>query len=374
MEFAFTAEQEQLRDTIRAFLRNSAPSADLTYPPSLDRPLWTKLCAELGLVALPVDEEHGGFGASLVEVAVAVEELGAALSPLPYLATVSAAAAIDPASPAAALLPALCDGSLVGTLAPAGFDRPGGPSCTARQEGSRFVLDGVADHVLDGGVADIAVVAATYADHAALFAVPLGDSGPAASILDGGAPPRRTVHPTLDTRRGQARLEFHATPAVLACPSEDGGAAAAHASDLMLAMLAVESVGVAWASLDRTIEHLRTREQFGAPLATFQALRHRVADVFVRLEAATSSAWYAVRVAGTPEFAVAAPVAKLVATEAAYAVTAESIQLHGGIGFTWEHDAHRYFKRAAVNRMLYGDPITLRRLIGQRAGVGRPPR
>jgi alkylation response protein AidB-like acyl-CoA dehydrogenase len=117
--------------------------------------------------------------------------------------------------------------------------------------------------------------------------------------------------------------------------------------------------------------HLRTREQFGVPLATFQALRHRVADLAVAVEAATSTAWYAMRLAAArdPELHVVAPMAKLVATEAAYRVAAESIQLHGGIGFTWEHDAHLYLKRATVNRLLHGDPLTLRRTVGQRAGI-----
>jgi len=341
VDFGFTPEQEALRATVRAAARRS----------TRDDPLWTVLTGQIGLTALAIPEAHGGDGASLVEVAIAIEELGAALAPVPYLSSACAAAAIDPDCPAAAaLLPDLAAGRTVATLALA---EPGtgwlanGWRCTATRDGDRYLLDGVKEHVLDGDVADLAIVGASCdGGEPALFAVALTD---------------RTVHPTLDQTRRQARLVFRGAPAVHVN-------AANGAVDLLLAALAVESVGVARTSLARIVEHLRTREQFGVALATFQALRHRVADLAVAVESATSSAWYAIRVAGTEEFAVAAPLAKLVAAEAAYTVTAASIQLHGGIGFTWEHDAHRYFKRATTNRLLGGDPVALRRLIGSRIG------
>src|SRR5690606_36830316 len=173
----------------------------------------------------------------------------------------------------------------------------------------------------------------------------------------------RTPHETLDLTRRPARLESDDAPAVRV------GVHPARAVDVLWAALAVESIGVARTSLERTIDYLQTRVQFGVPLSHFQALRHRVADLFTMVEAATSSAWYAIRVARTPEFPVAAPLAKLVATRSAYAVTAESIQLHGGIGFTWEHDAHLYFKRATANRLLFGDEVRLRQVIASRAGL-----
>jgi alkylation response protein AidB-like acyl-CoA dehydrogenase len=319
VDFAFTDEQRDLRAAVRRLLERA------------DDRLWSKMVDELGLTALVVPEKYGGFGASLVEVAVALEETGAALTPVPLLATTTATAAIDATTPAGvALLPDLAAGSAVATLA---FG-----DLRATPDGDAYRVDGTASHVLDGDRADVAVV--VCAD--GLFAVPVGHAA-------------RTVHPTLDQTRSQASLSFDGAPASRV------GSSGGHAVSLLRAGLAVESVGVARAALAAAVEHLRTREQFGAPLATFQALRHRVADLTVRLEAATSSAWYAVRVAGTDEFPVAATVAKLVATEAAYTVTGECIQLFGGIGFTWEHDAHRYFKRATANRLLAGDPVTLRR-------------
>jgi alkylation response protein AidB-like acyl-CoA dehydrogenase len=168
--------------------------------------------------------------------------------------------------------------------------------------------------------------------------------------------------PTLDVTRGQATLILTAAPA-----RPVARAGAAHALAVVHALVAAESIGVARAALQSTVEHLRTRHQFGVPLASFQALRHRVADLYVMHEQATSTARYALRCFGTPEFALAAPLAKLAATEAAWTVTRESIQLLGGVGFTWEHPAHRYLKRATANHLLAGDPVALRRLLLARA-------
>lgn len=318
VDFSFTDEQQDLRAAVRRLLDRGGP-------------LWTKMVDELGLPALAIPEEHGGFGASLVEVAVALEETGASLAEVPLLATVTAAAAIDPATPAGAdLLPRLAAGGVVATLA---FG-----SLSATAGGGRHRVSGTAENVLCGGEANVAVAVTG----AGLFAVPMDHVA-------------RAVHPTLDQTRSQATLVFDAAPADrVAAP---GGRALA----LVRAALAIESVGVARAALAVAVEHLKTREQFGVTLSTFQALRHRVADLAVQVQAATSSAWYAVRTAGTDEFPTAAAVAKLVATEAAFTVTGECIQLLGGIGFTWEHGAHRYFKRATTNRLVAGTPDAIRR-------------
>ena len=332
MNFAFTPEQEELRATVRRLLsRHRGP----------DGPLWTTMTKDVGLTALAVPEQHGGFGASLVEVAIAVEEAGAALVAVPLLATTTATAAIDPDTPAGAdLLPGLAAGTTVATLVFGGVASP---------DANAYRLTGTAAHVLDGATADVFVVAARGPDGPdALFAVAAGDCA-------------RTAAATLDQTRGQASLTFAGSPARPVSRPGDGGAAAVRARALLRTALAVDSIGAARTALSTVVTHLTTREQFGVRLATFQALRHRVADLHVALEAATSSAWYAVRVAGTAEFPAAAAVAKLAATEAAYTVTAQAIQLLGGIGFTWEHDAHRYFKRATANRLLAGDPVTLRR-------------
>jgi alkylation response protein AidB-like acyl-CoA dehydrogenase len=325
-----TPEQDELRAAVRDFFQHHG--AD-----------WKRLTGELGLTALPIDEAHGGFGATPIEVGIALEEAGAVLLDAPLLPTLVAGMALHGAS--TDVLPALAAGTAIGTVA--------GGDCTARPSGAGFVLDGVDDHVLDGHRADLVLVAAASGlylvrtEHATLEA-----------------------HPTLDQTRGQARLVLDSTPAERVGGPEE----ATRALDLLYAALAIEAIGVARASLALTVAHLKTREQFGVPLATFQALRHRVADLHVQLEAATSSAWHALHAAGTAEFTIAAPLAKLVAAEAAYAITAEGIQLLGGIGFTWEHDAHRYFKRATTTRLLCGDAVALRRLLALRAGLRADPR
>lgn len=351
MEFGFTAEQAQLRDTVRSFLDRHATSERIRAVDGFDPELWRRLTGELGLSALAVPEEHGGFGATEVEIGVVLEETGRALAPAPMLSTLVAAAAIDPKL-APDLLAEIAEGRTIASLAVA---EPGDPDpsawrCTAQPDGDGYRLDGAKEHVLDGQVADVVVVAAVCDGEPGLYAARTADAA-------------RTPHDTLDLTRRQARLRFDAAPAVRVGADPD------RALNLLWAALAVESIGVARASLEQTVEYLQTRKQFGVPLAHFQALRHRVADLFTMVEAATSSAWYAIRVAGTPEFPVAAPLAKLVATRAAYTVTAESIQLHGGIGFTWEHDAHLYFKRATANRLLFGDEVRLRQVIATRAGL-----
>ncbi|GAA4250329.1 hypothetical protein GCM10022255_038410 [Dactylosporangium darangshiense] len=318
----FTPEQAALRDSVRAFLASPGYS-------------WERLTGELGLTALPIAEEHGGFGATFVEAGIALEEAGAALLAAPLLSTTAAALSLDPALPAAAaLLPSLAEGTTIAALALGGgvtFDERTG------------VLDGRVEHVLDGDAAGVFIVEAA----GSLYATDAAVAHPV---------------PTLDSTRGQATVVFTAAPARLVAP-----AGAQHALDVLHAALAAESVGVARAALRIAVEHLQTRHQFGVPLSTFQALRHRVADLYVLLEQATSTARHALRVAGTEEFALAAPLAKLSATEAAFTLTREAIQLLGGIGFTWEHSAHRYLKRAAANHLLAGDPASLRRLLLARA-------
>ncbi|WP_433087759.1 acyl-CoA dehydrogenase family protein [Dactylosporangium sp. CA-052675] len=354
----FTAEQTALRESVRDFFASPGYS-------------WDRLTGELGLTALAVAEEHGGFGATAVEAGIVLEEAGAALLSAPLLSTTAAILALAPASgrlgslaagtaigapalepvsgrlgtaigapaldPVSGLLESLAAGTTIGALAL-------GDGVEARPTADGIVLDGRAEHVLDGDAADVFLVEAAgdlYATDAAVV----------------------QPVPTLDTTRGQATLILTAAPARPVAP-----AGAAHALAVVRALLAAESVGVARAALRSTVDHLRTRHQFGVPLSTFQALRHRVADLYVLLEQATSTARYALRCHGTAEFAVAAPLAKLSAAEAAWTITRESIQLLGGIGFTWEHPAHRYLKRATAGHLLFGDPPTLRRQLLAHAG------
>jgi alkylation response protein AidB-like acyl-CoA dehydrogenase len=334
MEFSFTPEQEDLRTLVRGFLTKHPVRS--RAPGCYDVGLWERLANELGLTGLSAGAEHGGAGASMVEQAIVLEETGRALLALPYLSTVVAARFLAPEH-----MPGIASGETVAALHL-------GAGLVAR--GRR--IHGVADAVVDGDVATVAIVAARDEDGVSLYAAPVTD---------------RTEVSTLDHSRPAATLSLRGVPATRLDASVD------EACDAMHLALAVESLGVASRSLEMTTAHLRARQQFGVPLASFQALRHRVADLAVALEAARSTIWYAVR-ADPSEHAVLAPMAKLVAADAAYALAAASIQLHGGIGFTWEHEAHRYFKRATVTRLTHGDPVTLRRTVAARVGLFEPNR
>ena len=344
-----TPEQAALRETVRDFCRKHAgPQA------------WARLTGELGLTGLAIPECHGGADAGLAEVAVAVEETGRVLLPAPYLSTALAGAVLSEgavlgageavlgAGEAAEFLPGIASGALRAAFVLGGSVAAGGGSVAAG--GGR--LTGVAHHVLDGAEADLFVVRARDGGQDALFAVRAAD----AVVTPAG---------TLDQTRSQATVEFRDSPAAAAgCP-------AARAEDLLRVMLAVESAGAAAHCLDVTVDYLKTRVQFGRPLGAFQALRHRCADLAVEVTSARATAYAAVRAAGSPaELAVLGPLAKRHCVDVFWHVAAETIQLHGGIGFTWEHEAHRYLKRAKTSQLLHGNPVELRRLVSERAGLG----
>ena len=331
-----TPEQAALRATVRDFCRKHA-----------DARAWARLTGELGLTGRAIPECYGGAGAGLAEVAVAVEETGRVLLPVPYLSTALAGAVLSEGdavlggSGAAEFLPGIASGALR-----AAFVLDGSLAAA----GGR--LTGVAHHVLDGAEADLFVVRARDGEQDALFAVRAVD----AVVTPAG---------TLDQTRSQATVEFRDTAAVTA------GRAAERAEDLLRVMLAVESVGAAAHCLDVTVGYLKTRVQFGRPIGAFQALRHRCADLAVEVASARATAYAAVRAAaGSPaELPVLGPLAKRHCVDVFWHVAAEMIQLHGGIGFTWEHEAHRYLKRAKTSQLLHGSPAELRRLVSQRAGL-----
>jgi len=329
-----TPDQAALREAVRDFcLKHGGPGA------------WDRLTGELGLTGLAVPECYGGAGAGLAEVAVAVEETGRVLLPAPYLSTALAGAVLsggDGASGVAGgeFLPGIASGALRAAFV-FGF----GSQVTA--SGGR--LTGVARHVLDGAEADLFVVRAGDT----LFAVRAADT-----VV--------TPSPTLDQTRSQATVAFRDAPAQVV------GCAAERAEDLLRVMLAVESAGAAAHCLDVTVGYLKTRAQFGRPIGAFQALRHRCADLAVEVTSARATAYAAVRAASPAspaELAVLAPLAKRYCVDVFWHSAAEMIQLHGGIGFTWEHEAHRYLKRAKTSQLLHGTPAELRRLVGQRAGL-----
>jgi alkylation response protein AidB-like acyl-CoA dehydrogenase len=351
MEFFDSPDQAALRSATSGFLAQQATSARvraaMADPLGYDRSTWKRLGDELGLMSLVVPEQFGGAGATLAEVAVVIEELGRVLLPSPYLSTVLVSSVLADAAPrvpdlAAEFLPGLATGAVVGAFA-----------LSADVVESAGRLTGRAQLVVDGAQADLFLVRAGRE----LFAVRASDV--VVAPVD-----------TLDQTRGQATVSFDGAPGVGLGPLAD------RAEDLLRMALAVEAVGSAREALDRTVEYLKIRVQFGKPIGSFQALKHRCADLAVSVESARATALAAVGAAIGPatmesgvDFATLAPLAKLHCTRVLRQVAGEMIQLHGGIGFTWEHDAHLFFKRAKSSEVLYGTPSQLRRLVGERSGL-----
>lgn len=359
---ALTEEQRDLRDVVRSLLAKQADSAAvraaMASPSGRDEKLWTQLTGELGLTGLAVPEADGGSGASFAEVSVVLEEVGAALLPAPYASTVVVAEVLTRFG-RSELLPALVDGAsgAVALVEPGDRSWPPRIACVAVRGTDSWSLTGAKAVVMDGGSADVLLVSALDdGGGEALFAV--GAHAAGLTWID---------VPLMDQTRRAADLALDGVPAVRV-----GGAdAVAFARDVAAVAAACEAVGTARRALERTVDHLRTRVQFGRVLGSFQALRHRAADLFTAVEAAASTARYAtLAVASAPEeLPVLGPLAKLVCAQALADVAAEAVQLHGGIAITWEHDAHLWFKRAAHVQLTGGAPEQLRRVLAPAAGL-----
>ncbi len=339
-----TEEQEELRRTVRALLERNPPARpapDAT--PEYDETVWRLLADQVGAFGLAVPEEHGGAGFSYAETHVVCEELGRALAAVPYLGSAVLAADALLACGATADLPGIADGGRVAALAWAenGTWDPG--AIRARVADGR--LTGVKEHVLDGARADLFLVPA---------AAPEGGLGVYA--VEPGAPGVR-VEPlvTLDRTRPQARVVFDGAPARLL--TADGPRALERLLAVAATALSAEQLGGASRCLEITLEYVKTREQFGRPIGSFQAVKHRLADLYVLVESARSVSYDAARALAedAADLPVQAAAAQAYCAEAFSTVAAETIQLHGGIGFTWEHEAHLYFKRAHSAAKLFGD-------------------
>jgi alkylation response protein AidB-like acyl-CoA dehydrogenase len=371
VNFAFSEEQEELRSSVRRFLDDKSPIPDvrrlMETTDGYDPAVWAQMANQLGLQGLAIPEEYGGSGFTYVELIVVLEEMGRSLLCAPYFATIALAAnAILTSGDDAAkkeLLPGIATGDTIATLAfteDNGRWDEGGITTTATRAGDGWTLDGHKMFVLDGHVANLLVVAARTPAGLGLFAV------------EGDAPGlTRTPLATMDQTRKQARLELVGTPGRLI--GADGGASAglSRTLDLAAVALAAEQVGGAQRCLDMSVEYAKERVQFGRPIGSFQAIKHKCADMLLEVESAKSAAYYAGWAAAesSDELPVVASLAKAYCSDAYFHAAAENIQIHGGIGFTWEHDAHLYFKRAKSSELLLGDPTYHRELLAQRIGL-----
>jgi alkylation response protein AidB-like acyl-CoA dehydrogenase len=327
-------------------------------PEGYDPAVWARMGAQLGLQGLAIPERHGGQGFTLVEVALVLEEMGRALLCAPYLgsACLAAGAILHGATEEeqGALLPGIASGEAIATLALAeegGRWDETGVALTARRDGDGFRLDGTKSFVLDGHVAGRILVAgrhpgSTGPDGISLFAVD-GD----ASGLE------RALLPGLDLTRRLARLRFSGVRATLL--GEEGAAwpALCRTVDDGAVCLSAEMAGGARHCLEAAVAYARERVQFGRPIGSFQAVKHLCADLLLEVEQATAAAYHAARVAaeGGADLPLVAGIAKAYCSDAYTHVATESLHIHGGLGFTWEHDAHLYVRRARSSAVLLGD-------------------
>jgi alkylation response protein AidB-like acyl-CoA dehydrogenase len=370
MQFSFTAEQEEFRSVLRRFLDEKSPTTAvrrlMETEAGWERESWRELNQLLGLTAVHIPEVYGGQGFGFIELGIVLEETGRALLCAPYFAsTALAATAIMNAGTDAqkrALLPAIAGGDTVATLAftePNGRWDAGGIEATATSAEGGFRLDGVKSFVLDGHTADLIVVLARRPGS-------IGDDGLSFFTVPGDAPglDRRALK-VLDPTRKQARLEFRAVEAALL--GEEGAGAGPFAKTLTLAAvcLANEMVGGAERLRQSALDYANLRVQFGRAIASFQSMKHKQADMLVDVELARSAAYTAAAVADDDdaELPALASLAKACASDAYMQTAINTIQIHGGIGFTWDNDTHLWFKRAKSSEVFLGDPTYHRELM-----------
>ena len=371
MNFAFDDEQEALRSTVRRFLADTSPEAEvrrlMETSKGYDPDVWRQLAGQLGLLGLIVPEAYGGSGFSYLELIVVFEEMGRSLLCAPFFSTVAMATtlllALDDDAASKDLLPRIADGSCVATVALAeqkGSWNTGDVAMAAGRDGAGWTLSGEKFYVVDGHVADVILVVARTEAGTSVFAV---ESRAVGLVTD--------LSSTMDKTRKLAHLTFDNTPARLIGPEGEADGALARMLDLAAIALAAEQVGGAQRVLEIAVGYAKIREQFGRPIGSFQAIKHKCANMLMDIEAAKSAAYYAGWAAAgdDPELPVLASVAKAHCSDAYVHAAAENIQIHGGIGFTWEHPAHLYFKRAKSSELFLGAPDYHRERLLQGIGI-----
>ncbi|WP_028921175.1 acyl-CoA dehydrogenase family protein [Pseudonocardia acaciae] len=369
MRLVLSSEQQELRSATRKFLADQSPPekvrAAMASGEGYDRALWSRLAGELGVLGLVVPEELGGSGAGHVERAVVAEELGRALVPSPFLGSavlaVDALLALDDDAARAELLPGLASGETIGALAvaeaPGPWDATGGATTATRRD-AHWELTGTKTFVLAGDVADLLLVYARTEDGPGWFAV-REPTGLTRTTLDG-----------LDPTRRLAKLTFAATPA-RPLASADPAAALELVRDLAAVALAAEQVGGLERAMELTADYAKVRVQFGRPIGSYQAVKHGIADMYSAWEHAVSVLRYAAWAADhdRAELPLAAALAQSYIGPAYFEVATGMVQYHGGIGYTWEHDAHLYYKRAKGSELLLGAPAQHRARLADLLGL-----
>ncbi|HEY4853461.1 MAG TPA: acyl-CoA dehydrogenase family protein [Streptosporangiaceae bacterium] len=370
-------ELDELREAVRDFLAAKSPESavraametDLRHDPAV----WKQMARQLRLQGLALPEAYGGDGFGLTELAVVLEEMGAALLCAPFFATVVLAAHAllqsGDETACARYLPGIAAGQTIATLAAAEGNGSWDPALvTTRAErvkragevGEGWALTGAKNFVIDGALADLVLVVARTIAGPTLFAVPRGVPGLTAQPMT-----------ALDATRAMATLTFDHAPAVLVGTEGQGGRLMSRVLDIACVALAAEQAGGARRCLEMSAGYARSRFQFGRAIGSFQAVKHKCADMLVRVELAEATVREAARLAdkGSPEFPVAAATAHICSSQAYMFAAKENIQVHGGIGFTWEHPAHLYFRRAKSAELMLGGPAVYHERLLDRLGI-----
>jgi alkylation response protein AidB-like acyl-CoA dehydrogenase len=361
MALILTEDEQALADSVRRFVADRSPLTSLRHLIAAGEPydadVWKQMSAQLGLAGLTIPESYGGAGAGYSALSVALTELGAGLVASPLLGCVLAAETLlrlDDEQARQELLARIADGDLIATLALAGGTAAGRVTAAPGGDGTAE-LTGTISPVLAGAEADVLLVPADSDEGAGIYLVHAGDAGLT-----------RTRLTAVDHSRSLARIELRQLHARLL--AGDAAAALSAATDLANLALAAESAGAMKACLDMTSGYARIRVAFGQPIGAFQAVKHRLADMEKSWELGYAAMRDAARAADTaPErFPVAASVARVLLAGGYAEAAVDTVQLHGGIGFTWEHDAHLYYKNGLSNKVLFGPPgEQLDRLAGE---------
>jgi len=371
MKYEFTEEQDELRGLVRKFLADRSPESEvrrlMETPDGFDRGVWKQLGQDLGIVGLAIPEQYGGSGQGFAAVGVVLEESGSALLCAPYFSTVvlagTALTACDDEAAKQDYLPRLALGELRGTLAVSGDDGRtdlSSPGASARRVGGQWLLDGHKSYVIDGATAQLILVAGRTDAGVSLFAVEAGASGLAVEPLK-----------TVDLTRRQARLRFDSVPARLIGAEGAAGPLLSRVIDLAALGLAAEQAGGAARTLGMAVDYAKIRFQYGRAIGSFQAIKHKCADMLLEVECARSAAYQGLWATDddSAALALASSIAKARCSDAFTHCAFENIQIHGGIGFTWEHPAHLYLRRAKSTQLLFGDAAYHRARIAELIGA-----
>ncbi|MBP1688531.1 MAG: acyl-CoA dehydrogenase, partial [Deltaproteobacteria bacterium] len=379
MRFAFNEEQEALRSAARDFLSDHCGPTQIRKvmetEAGYDPDVWRRIGAELGWASIIIPEGYGGVGLSYVELVGLMEEMGFALLCAPFFSTVCLATNAlllgGTEEQKQEYLPGIAAGETIATLAyteASGRWNADGITAVAKRDGGDFVLNGTKTFVIDGHTAQLLIVAARRegscgTEGVSLFVVPAATAGITRCCL-----------PTMDQTRKQAEVALHnvRVPATALMGNEgEGWQLLSQTLDRAAVALSAEQVGGAQRCLDMTVQYAKERIQFGRPIGAFQALKHKCADMMLRVESARSASYYAGWAASVDdrELPVLASLAKAYCSDAYFACAAESVQIHGGVGFSWEYDVHLYFKRAKSSETLLGDAAYHRELVAQRIGL-----